>query len=215
MKHIVHLRKSQKGLVPVFHPLFKARVPKDSLEILVKRFLEEGGEANKQEVVLKCLPLLRYTVGRFLRNWPITKSFVDDIVGEGALSICQVVNRLEEKHLDRLSSYILGTIRKSIELHINDLKSLAAPRLKKNYEERKKNGKPIYLVQTSNNTSNVATFNFDIELLEAFEILEKIILTPDEKEYFESLLNGGMKTEKGKKRLQERFEKFLRSLADD
>jgi len=87
MAHIVHLRKTQKGLSPVYHPLFKSKQPETSLVKLVDDYLKDRTKENRDNVILKCLPLLRHTIGRFLFYWPITRSFVDDIVGEGAYEL--------------------------------------------------------------------------------------------------------------------------------
>jgi len=98
---------------------------------------------------------------------------------------------------------------------MNNMQAIAAPALKKNYKERKKKGKPVYIFPLTSNTANCVSFDFDAELFEAFEILEKVAMTPDEKAYVKALLNGGMKTEIGKKQLQIKFENFLRGLLDD
>lgn len=213
MNHIIHLKKTQLIPAPVRHPIFEVEIPTESLEILAKRCVENPTKENKDLVVLRCLPLLRYIVGRFLYHWPLTASFSDDIVGEGALALCRAVNNLSERNLDNLASYFMGTTRKAIEYYMNSVRSIAAPTLKLNYLKRQELGEPVYFNPVTNNTTNIAGSNFDLELIEAFEVVEKLALTQEEREYFESIFNGN-KCDKGKKKLQARFEKFLRSFID-
>jgi len=199
----------------VGHPIFKTPQPAEHLEELVEAFLADRTSDNRNKIVLKLFPVLQHLIGRFLLNWPVTQQFEEDIINEGAFNLCLAIDLLTEDRVDQLISFVASTIQKGIESYMNNMQSVSAPRLQKNYKQRRETGNAIYHVSVTNNVNNLARYNYDIDLVDALEAIESLLVTKDEREYFESLLIGGEVNETSTKKLQKRFENFLRDLLDD
>ena len=133
---IIHLSPSKQAKPSrVQHPLLDGAISYtvDELEPIVARRLSGGGA---DELIIALRSCIRYLVGRYVSDWPVTRPMVDDMVSEGFVAVVRLVRDLkaedlEEKHILKLAS---SKIRGRIERYVNVARGIALP--SKSQQER-------------------------------------------------------------------------------
>jgi len=127
----VHLRSYHRKVKKFKHPLLDGVKPitEERAAELVEQYLDLPNKANQALLIVGLLSALRHLIGRYIGNWPATRPYLDDMIGEGLLSIVKTVNTLKSGTLADRSILHVATMRatKAIETMLYELGSVATP----------------------------------------------------------------------------------------
>ena len=99
--NLISLTASQQRCKIFEHPMFGScvqSVSEDTLHELVVERIEE--DADPEELILALRSCARYLIGRYLWHWPVSRAYLDEMVGEAMLAVTMLVNRLSWERLN-------------------------------------------------------------------------------------------------------------------
>ena len=147
-KYMVKLKPSQRRVMVVKHPLLDNASPpltSEKIEELLPQAIS-GDQEARDALILGHLSMLRNTIGRYIKHWPLTRRFQDEMVSVGLLTLTRVVNRLQEDTLGErlLGPYLLNYICKYIEIEITKLRGIAPASTSTNLRRIQAGRTPIF-----------------------------------------------------------------------
>lgn len=173
----VRLSSKQLRVKKFNHPMFNG-VKSFTAEELddLKEALLLGGPSNTLIMALRSQ--VRWTIGRYLWHWPITRPFLDEMVGEGMLAVVMMCKGLtRDMFPEGMTIQKLGSsrIRGRIERMINDLQSISAPGLRTQAERVERGEEPVYLEASREPLHEDKEANYrEVEKFDMLESLEKL-----------------------------------------
>lgn len=117
----IHLRSYHRKVRKFKHPLLSnvSSVTEEQAKELVDAYLNERTPSTREALIKGLFSTLRYTVGRYLANFPSTRQHLDDMVSEGLLTIVQTVDNLNRDVLKGRS--IIKIVSQRIPRHIEHM----------------------------------------------------------------------------------------------
>jgi len=189
---LINLRHFHTNVRTFKHPLLDHCKPYRDSELDLLCAVVIGCPDEGERLVLALRSCLRHMIRRYLANFPQTEAYLDDMVSEGFLAICDLVENLSVDLLNgRTILYVASQrIQSSIELMLNKVQSLSAPSRMTQFRRVKEDKDPIYLSQTSLDDVDVDVddqrmmFNIrdvyeGLEKIEARDWLDAMLLCPE------------------------------------
>ena len=174
--NLIHLRYYHTATKPVEHPLLDACEPVSEAELdqMVSDTLLDSSTGER--LVLALRSSLRHMVSRYLGNFPESAAFTDDMVSEGFLAICELVENLSLDLLNgRTILYVASQrVQNRITHMLNSCKSLAAPAVSTQELRIKNNEDPLYLGQSDLKDVDVDDRRMMLDIRDIYEALEEI-----------------------------------------
>lgn len=127
---IVQLKSYHRKAKSFKHPLLDWAKPisrEKASELTQAYFADRSG--NRDALITGLFSALRNLVGRYLHNWPATRPYLEDMVGEGLLSIIKTVDTLTSDVLGERNILQVAPMRmqKAIETMLYEMSTIVAP----------------------------------------------------------------------------------------
>ena len=182
-KYMVKLKPSQQGGQLFRHPVFKGTkrpLTDEQIEELLPKSIA-GEQSAREALILGHMAMLKSTVGRYLKHWPLTRRFKDEMISAGLLTLTRVITNLQDDTLgDRpLGPYLLNHICKHLEIEIATLRGIAPAPVRTNQRRIKDGKSPIYgAIECDLNTAGVEErscyYEAGFEEVDTMEIIDKL-----------------------------------------
>ena len=183
--HLVRLRPQDSKVAKVIHPLLDDCKPHtvEDVEKIANSVM--AARTHPDELIMSLFSCLRYTVGQYLHNWPVSRPHLDDIVSVGLMILTKFVYEdLCEETLNgrKVMHVITQRFTEAINTYLNDNQAITAPSIRTQKRRIRNNKKPIYRKAATNNYSKVVSEDPDSDMykrdvmdaLEAIEARDKI-----------------------------------------
>ena len=120
MNRFIRLTPKQKKTVHVEPPFpLPHKVTKEELHDLVVNLLA-GSAPARERLILGHVYLVLNITGRFIRYWPKTNRFKDDMVSEGIIALIEKIDSIESRdEYEWLPANIITQVRDRIQYYVN------------------------------------------------------------------------------------------------
>lgn len=180
MAKLVRLLPGQKGHgMSVKHPVIDAAVEitgVDEFRLTLEDKFNNCKSAS-DKLVLHFLGYLGYLVGLYLKHWPITQRYLDDIVSEGLVAIVTAVEKYAPENLGEIElvTAVQNAAKYAIEKYLAENIGIVAAPFKTN-RTREAEGKDaiIKTVESDLTGVEVEVENEDSIRMEVIEVVDKI-----------------------------------------
>ena len=123
MNKPIKLGNNQRKKRTVTSPLLQSKITVSDEEMvrLLRSWIDYGRKEDLDKIVLGNLFIVENIVSRMIAHWPDTNRFVHDMISEGAMKICLMVNQVKVEQIEYFRASLTNGVRNSIErfLHRN------------------------------------------------------------------------------------------------
>lgn len=150
--NIIRLASQHRNQLNFSNPMLDGavKVGEEVLSEMIKLFVTSRDSKVRDDLILANLTLVKWVVGRYLYHWPETRNFEDDMVGEGVLTVCKVIDSLQKPLSgSSLQATLVTRIKLEIEVYLNNNRSMIRASLRTNYNRAKEGRELEYTYATT------------------------------------------------------------------
>jgi len=152
-KSFIYLRGDQFNVAPYSHPMIKHgedhRIDDEKTIELMEVYLDrDSSEDQKKEslekLILGNVYIITHLIGRYVRNWPDSSDYIDDMYSEGLLSLTEQINKIDQVDLRDLRAKIVVRAKLAIEEMLNSLRFPIHASVRTQFRRIKEGSPPEY-----------------------------------------------------------------------